>query len=60
MAWRGRRGLIAGLGVAAEIPGAPVLPFDGGLLDQPDCLLTAFEIMDEAAATTRAAVKEED
>lgn len=63
MAWeafRGRRGMVAGAGVAAEIPGAPVLPFSGGWLDQPEGLARAFALMDDAAARTRAAQQDED
>ncbi|MCG5243972.1 hypothetical protein ACIU1J_32355 [Azospirillum doebereinerae] len=33
-----------------EIPGPRVLPFAGGLMDQPACVLDALKIMDAAAA----------
>lgn len=34
-----------------EIPGPRLLPFAGGLMDQPAILLDAFAVMDETAAT---------
>lgn len=60
LAWRGRRGAVASMGMMAELPGVPMLPFAGGYLDQPEGLLRAFEIMEDAAAKTRAAQKSED
>jgi hypothetical protein len=41
------------LGDVIEIPGPRVLPFTGGLLDQPAWVLDAFAIMDEAETLVR-------
>ncbi|MBP2303327.1 hypothetical protein [Azospirillum picis] len=48
MAWRGRRGVVAGMGSVADLPGHPTLPFAGGLYDQPAIVLAALDIMDAA------------
>lgn len=49
--WRGRPVLLAlpGAGII-ELPGQPMLPYAGGLLEQPAALLDALAIMDRAAA----------
>jgi hypothetical protein len=38
---------------------APVLPFSGGLAEQPACVLAAFRIMDAAAARLAAGFGDE-
>lgn len=48
--WRARDGLAPGMAGVLVMPGQRLLPFAGGVLDQPACVLDCLHVMDCQAA----------